>query len=142
MKHNGNINEIPLISYKVSRDVFEKRYSLRQLCYIFHVRINLDNNMPDLLSKFLMRIHVTNGRRMKELRRNFGHRMDRNAYISLRAWHPPTLILNPPSISPHFSMISLLDLGPYMTSFFNSLGGQTRSYLSGCITYNVFRELQ
>ena len=47
------------------------------------------------LYKFLMRIHFTNGRGTKELRRRFGHGMDRNAYISLRAWHLSTSIYNP-----------------------------------------------
>ena len=68
IKHNGNIIELPLISYKTSKDEFEKRCRLRQLYYNFHARINLDNNMSDLPSKFLMRIHFTNGRRIKELR--------------------------------------------------------------------------
>ena len=124
IKHNGNINKIPLISYKTSGDVYEKRPSIKKLCYNFQVRINLDNNMSDLPSKFSMRIHFTNGRGIKELGNRFGYGMDRNAYISLRAWHSSTLTSNLVSF--------LLDLGQYMTSFFNSSGGWTYSSTSGC----------
>ena len=69
--------------------------------------------------------------------------MDRNAYISLRAWHLSTSIPNPRlERTLRFSMMSLLDLGQYMTSFFNSRVERPSHPHQDALHISVFKELQ